>query len=301
MSDSIARVSRAFELIPYVLRNPGVSFSELEEKFAINTKELLTELNLIFCCGLPGYTPLELIDVSFDDGYVTVSNPQVLTSPRKLTRQELMTVSLGLNLLRNSLTEELKLSCDTLIIQISKLLGDKNSLISIPEEESAASSKITKAVLGGNKLIFDYASANSDSYSKRKVNPLGIRSNGKHSYLIGFEEDSRTEKTYRIDRIKNLDIGTASTKITKQKVIPDSSKFLLYVSNKATNFVDENAAFVSRIIEGSNGKEIELQGVSKNWLISEIFAFGGEISVIEPQELKIEVSTIANKRLAEDF
>ena len=54
MSDSIARVSRAFDLIPYILRNPGVSFNELEEKFAINTKELLLELNLIFCCGLPG-------------------------------------------------------------------------------------------------------------------------------------------------------------------------------------------------------------------------------------------------------
>ena len=119
MSDSIARVSRAFDLIPYILRNPGVSFNELEEKFAINTKELLLELNLIFCCGLPGYTPLELIDISFDDGYVTVTNPQVLTTPRKLTKNELLIISLGLNLLRNSLTEDLKLSCDALINQIS--------------------------------------------------------------------------------------------------------------------------------------------------------------------------------------
>ena len=60
MSDSIARVARAFDLIPYILHNPGISFKELETKFAINSKELLLELNLIFCCGLPGYTPLEL-------------------------------------------------------------------------------------------------------------------------------------------------------------------------------------------------------------------------------------------------
>jgi len=301
MSDSIARVSRAFELIPYVLRNPGVSFRELEEKFAINKKELLIQLNLIFCCGLPGYTPLELIDVSFDDGYVTVTNPQVLTAPRKLTRPELMTISLGLNLLRNSLTEELKLSCDTLLTQISKLLGNDNSLISIPDEENSALSTITKAVLAGNKLIFQYASANSDTFTQRNVSPLELRSNGKHSYLIGFEEDSKTEKTYRIDRIKNLDIGDSFAKISKENIIPSSSKYLLYVSNNALNFVEENKTFITRIIESNNGKEIELQGVSKNWLISEIFAFGGEISVIEPQELKNEVSAIANKRLAEDF
>ena len=301
MSDSIARVSRAFDLIPYILRNPGISFQELEEKFAIDTKELLLELNLIFCCGLPGYTPLELIDISFDDGYVTVTNPQVLTSPRKLTKNELMTISLGLNLLRNSLTEDLKLSCDALINRVSSLLGDQNSLISIPEEDDATLSAISKAVLGGNKLTFEYASANSDSLTQRDIKPIEMRSNGKHRYLIGFEIESKIEKTFRVDRIRNLIIGDVFQKVVKEKTLKVNSKCRLFISNKALNFIDENKIFITKIKDVANGKEIDLQGISRNWVISEIFAFGGELSVLEPQDLKIEVASRAKSRLDEDF
>ena len=107
LAEAIEKVARALDLVPFVLKNQGISFSDLAVKFGIAEKELYEELNIIFCCGLPGYTPLELIDLSFEDGFVSVINPQVLNVARKLSGTELLRLHLGLQFLIPFLSEEL--------------------------------------------------------------------------------------------------------------------------------------------------------------------------------------------------
>ena len=60
MAESAAiRALRAMDLIPYILENPGISISNLSEKFSVSEKQIESDLQLIFLCGLPGYTPYE--------------------------------------------------------------------------------------------------------------------------------------------------------------------------------------------------------------------------------------------------
>ena len=54
---------------------------------------------MLHMCGLPGYTPLELIDMYYEDGYVTVSDPQSLDRPRKMSRSEMTALLVGLDVL----------------------------------------------------------------------------------------------------------------------------------------------------------------------------------------------------------
>ena len=122
MSDALSRTRRALDLIPYILEHQGISMDELADRFNISTEVLYEDLNLLFCCGLPGYTPLELIDISFDDGVVSVSNPQEFDKPRKLSKQELLRLYLGLELLAQFAPEKLMGNVDSLRSQISDLL-----------------------------------------------------------------------------------------------------------------------------------------------------------------------------------
>ena len=57
---AISRAVRTFDLIPYILNNPGVSIRELAEVFKTSEDQINTDLQLAFMCGLPGYTPYEL-------------------------------------------------------------------------------------------------------------------------------------------------------------------------------------------------------------------------------------------------
>jgi proteasome accessory factor C len=66
MADNAAqRALRTMDLVPYILENPGISTIDLAAKFSVTQKQIEKDLQLIFLCGLPGYTPYELIDLSF--------------------------------------------------------------------------------------------------------------------------------------------------------------------------------------------------------------------------------------------
>jgi proteasome accessory factor C len=96
------------DLIPYILENPGESISSLASKFSVSEDQIEKDLQLIFMCGLPGYTPYELIDIVFEDGIVSVIDPQVLDKPRRFNKTELIVIALGLQILMDLNKSELK-------------------------------------------------------------------------------------------------------------------------------------------------------------------------------------------------
>ncbi|NBR93347.1 MAG: hypothetical protein EBT44_00535 [Actinobacteria bacterium] len=61
----------------------------------------LQALNLIWLCGLPGYSHLELIDVSFDSGFITITNADTLNQPMSLTIEEGAALLLAIDNLMN--------------------------------------------------------------------------------------------------------------------------------------------------------------------------------------------------------
>lgn len=71
----------------------------MAKQFSVSEKQIENDLQLIFMCGLPGYTPYELIDLIFEDGVVSIIDPQVLDKPRRFTKSELVVIALGLQLL----------------------------------------------------------------------------------------------------------------------------------------------------------------------------------------------------------
>ena len=76
MVDNAAnRALRTMDLIPYILENPGVSIIKLAKQFSVTEKQIESDLQLVFMCGLPGYTPYELIDLIFEDGVVSIIDP----------------------------------------------------------------------------------------------------------------------------------------------------------------------------------------------------------------------------------
>jgi len=96
------RAIRLLDLVPYIVAHPGISITELAKEFSISRDEVLKDLNLLFLCGLPGYTPLELIDISFDEESVVIRDPQNLAAPRNLNESEALIARIALAALEES-------------------------------------------------------------------------------------------------------------------------------------------------------------------------------------------------------
>ena len=126
-SSPIAKTARLLDLVPYITTHQGISVKDLAKEFSISTEELLDDLNTLWMCGLPGYTPFELIDLSFESGYVSIRNAEILQKVRLLTKEELVVVAIGLDFLRESISKDrvdLIAAIASLQIKIKSLIGD---------------------------------------------------------------------------------------------------------------------------------------------------------------------------------
>ena len=299
MSDALIRTKRSLDLIPFILEHQGITMEELAIKFNVSKDVLFEDLNMLFCCGLPGYTPLELIDMSFDDGFVSVSNPQVLNEPRKLSKTELLRLHLGLQLVERYSPENLKTRIIRLKEKISELLNYSPSVELIGEEKSDGLKTIVDSIHESCAISFKYASANSDSLSERNVKVIGIWENLNKIYIEAKDISNNEPKTFRLDRMNEIKkaqkISDIAIKIDKR---PEKTNFRLIISSSAQAFISENSFVILESHQRSDGFEVVLGEVSKVWLISEILAYGGEIKVLEPKEFMKEVNLIAKSRLS---
>ena len=158
----LARTARLLDLVPYLTTHQGIAISELAKKFNTTVKEITDDLNTLWMCGLPGYTPYELIDIVFEGGIVSVIDPQVLDKPRRFNKSELIVIALGLQILieiNKSNPVQLE-KLQSLSRKISKL-GSSNSITFNPvETKSVFLDQITKAISERKHLNIEYNSQN---------------------------------------------------------------------------------------------------------------------------------------------
>ena len=299
MSDALMRTKRSLDLIPFILEHQGITMEELAKKFNVSKDVLFEDLNMLFCCGLPGYTPLELIDMSFDDGFVSVSNPQVLSEPRKLSKTEMLRLHLGLQLVERYSPDNLKTRVIRLKEKISQLLNYSPSVELIEEGKSGGLKTIVNSIQESCAINFKYASANSDSITERNVRVIGIWEHLNRIYIEANEISNNENKTFRLDRMSQIQkaqkISDIGIKINKRR---DKTNFSLMIKNSAQAFISENSLVILESHKLPDGFEVILGEVSEVWLISEILAYGGEIKVLEPKELMREINLIAKSRLS---
>ena len=85
MSD---RLPRLLALVPYLLARPGIRVVEAAADFGVTEKQLRKDLELLWMCGLPGYGPGDLIDLSFEGDTITVAFDAGMSRPLRLTGAE---------------------------------------------------------------------------------------------------------------------------------------------------------------------------------------------------------------------
>ena len=103
VSAPLLRTARLLDLVPYLNTHQGIALNELAAHFDVTTAQMSADLTTLWMCGLPGYTPLELMDLEFESGYVTIRNAATLSKPRSITFQEGVALLLGLDLIASSL------------------------------------------------------------------------------------------------------------------------------------------------------------------------------------------------------
>lgn len=295
-SAPIQEVSRLLDLVPFLSTHSHISLKELANEFGISEKAMANELTALSMCGLPGYTPYELIEIFFDSGFVTINNHDPLDIPRALTQLEVASLLIGLEILRDAAIAEsvtLLEQIDSLIAQMKSLMGGailiaENAITSFqPVIESAIASRAT--------LSLKYISPVRDEIAIREVDPLSLRSEKSHSYLVAFCHSANAVREFRLDRIievREVEDSTFTPR-SAELVAGEQSSFQLKIHGDRRAIAE--ALSISEI--ASNG-EVEVEIYSPEWLVKAVLAHSPQIELLGESQIRGEVKSSAENILA---
>lgn len=300
MVDNAAnRALRTMDLIPYILENPGVSITKLAKQFSVTEKQIESDLRLVFMCGLPGYTPYELIDLIFEDGIVSIIDPQVLDKPRRFTKSELVVIALGLQLLGElSSSDSTRLSKIKLLSNKITQLGGSNSVIFAPSSsKSPFVEVISKAITNKKSLTIQYQSLVKDEVSIRTIFPHNLYFMNGNLYLSAMDLTAKADRVFKVELIKTCEVGNdVSSEIVNEN--NSTIEVILDVQKTYKNFIERNSSIITAVEEQKNCFRVHLKLSNLEWLKRSILSNSPGITVISPSLLAQEVSALATSLLA---
>ena len=300
MVDNAAnRALRTMDLIPYILENPGVSITKLAKQFSVTEKQIESDLQLVFMCGLPGYTPYELIDLIFEEGIVSIIDPQVLDKPRRFTKSELVVIALGLQLLGElSSSDSTRLSKIKLLSNKITQLGGSNSVIFAPSSsKSPFVEVISKAITNKKSLTIQYQSLVKDEVSIRTIFPHNLYFMNGNLYLSAMDLAAKADRVFKVELIKTCEVGNdISSEIVNEN--NSTIEVILDVQKTYKNFIERNSSIITAVEEQKNCFRVHLKLSNLEWLKRSILSNSPGIKVISPSLLAQEVSALATSLLA---
>jgi len=299
-SNAVDRTARALDLIPYIVDRPGISVEELAQAFRTTAAEISETLNIVFMCGLPGYTPLELVDLNTDGGEVSIIDPQNLGKPRRLSQIEIISIILGIeNLKSQGLSGPVSIIANSLISKMTALLDDIRALQILESSKNVEPSvwrePIEKAIREKNVLEIDYAGISNDEMIVRKISPIRLYAQNGQLYVEAISQDSGEFRNFRLDRISKLaDIGKTSTPdIRLDQGAAADIEVQVLIPKKDVLFLEK----YQNIIESSevigDMRKVHFRVSQTNWLRRALASIDGDVVVLHPDSFAREFRTLA--------
>lgn len=295
-SAPIQEVSRLLDLVPYLSSHSYISLKDLATEFGVDEKSMAEELTALSMCGLPGYTPYELIEIFFDSGFVTINNHEALDIPRALTHLEVASLLIGLEILRDGATDEdseVLSKIDGLISQLRDLIGE--SIVVKDDPQFSHRAVIDKAIAHRQSLEIEYLSPVRDEVTHRRIDPLSIEIDNGNAYLIAYCHTQTSVRNFRVDRIRSISVSggqfhtlESTSAETEQKI---SMTFNVTSSRRAI-------AELFAIEQIPPTGDFSVDVFSSEWAVKAVIAHSPDIEVVAPQEIREKTLTDLKNILA---
>ena len=207
------RLPRLLSLVPYLRAHPGVPVAEAAADFGVDEKQLRRDLELLWMCGLPGYGPGDLVDLSFAGDTVDVVFDAGLTRPLRLTTSEATALLVALRMLHQTPGV---VDSDAVARAIGKIeaavgeagdAGGAGGVVAVEpgsgERESTA--VVRRALDRGRALRIVYFTASRDAVSRRDVDPMRLVVAEGRGYLEAWCRRAEGVRMFRLDRVERAE------------------------------------------------------------------------------------------------
>ena len=304
-----ARLNRILLMVPMILNEEGASMEELCSALGVDKKELMADLDTLWFCGLPSYTPADLIDRRIEGDRVYLNMADYFDRPLTVTRQEALTLLVAGRALISAGLFEGKGPLGSALEKVEGLLSvtQRDDVVEIAEridvEIESYSGKwweaIEEGIDRGQNIILEYYSYSRDTVTEREVEPFSLVWSRGHWYLLAWCHLAGDTRLFRLDRIKS--VAPTEHKATRNAegefFVPelvgeyrpgrrDHNVKLRFFGREGRRLAEEWPAAV--FTDNPDGSvTVEFGTSSLTWLSNYLLKFGDRFRIDSPGELKV--------------
>ncbi len=314
MTAATPRLARLLALVPYLVARPGVAISDVTSVFGIDEAELRKDLELLFVCGLPGYSPGDLIDVSFTGDRITVTNAATIERPLRLSPDEALALLVAARSLAAVPGLAERDSLDRALVKLAAASGAgaaaaKSVAVEV-EPEGEALETVRRALRDRKRLHLTYHSAARDELTERDVDPMRVAMVDGWWYVEGWCHRVDGVRLFRLDRVVSADVLDVDAEIPEQAETRDLSEGVFQPAAEhqlVVLDVGPGARWVAdyypcesaeEIDEPAGGLRLSLRVADPSWLVRLVLRLGPNATLREPATLVAEVRAQAERALS---
>ncbi|MFD3684849.1 helix-turn-helix transcriptional regulator [Nocardiopsis sp. NPDC058631] len=317
---SADQLRRLLMLVPYALGR-DVRVPEVAGHFGLSEKQVVADLSLLWMCGLPGYTPGDLIDVDLDaakeTGEIIIANADTLAQPLRLTADEAASLVVGLSLLETLPETEglevgaLKRVGEKLRTAAGAALGSLADSVQVrvegDEQVARTQRRCADALEAGQRLHLRYLSGYLDQVTERDVDPMGLVVQDGYHFLEGYCHLREDVRLFRLDRVLELTVLPYAAQVPEGVGRRDLSAGVLQRSDRdaqVTLDLEPTAGWVTEdyVCESvtelpGGGVRATLRTPAPAWVVRLALMLGPQGRVVAPEALAEEARAEALRAL----
>jgi proteasome accessory factor C len=298
MSDATGRAIRLLDLVPFLRANPGMNIKEIAAEFKVSVSEIVSDLDLLMVCGLPGYTPLELIDLSTDEGYVTLRDPQNLEYPRNFTIHELLILKIALSALLVDSPPMLHSEIGSLISKLDHQMPNQISsegILFVPDNILNLRRIGEEALVKNQQVEISYRNDTKDELTNRKISLIREYESEGEYFWDAWCHLANAKRTFNLEKISSATLSMNPSSIGDLSGESAALTVRLRITQKSQFFAKHQ-----NILKQTEEPEIyEARIYQREWLVREILSAGETATVITPSDLKVQVKKRATQALSQ--
>jgi predicted DNA-binding transcriptional regulator YafY len=309
------RMTRLLALVPYLTARPeGVLVTEVARDFGVSERQLRSDLELLWMCGLPGYGPGDLIDLSFEGDRVRVTFTAGMVRPLRLTTDEAVALVVALRTLLELPGLAEREAVSRALAKVSAVAGHAGDrvtpvAVSVDAREEALA-VVREGLERKRALHLHYYVPTRDERTERTVDPMRLLLVDGRWYLEAWCRRAEGVRLFRLDRVDDvvvLDEPAAPPPQAHERDVdngvyqpdPRSPAVRLRLSRGARWVADYYPVdSVAAVDDPPGGLAVTVRTEDLAWARRLVASLGGEALVDEPAELAAQIAEEARAALA---
>ena len=288
-------LAKLVDILPWLAANPGASADEVSKHFDVSKTDLLNLLQVATFTG-PGQGGGELVDIDlYDEESLFVADAKGLDRPIKFDLNTGLEILSGLHYLVQLPGVVDTTELEKFISKLQKAFGV--SAIPIEVQNSASIDQIARdvanAINQGLAVEIKYAAGNTGKFTSRVIEPKKITVSENIRYVVAFCHAALSERTFRLDRIKSIDLTTKRANLDSNSGLSTGLEsgqieVKLECTNAAVMEFDPRI-IRSKLAISESAYELIITVHDLEWITREILASGGQIKPIAPTDLALRI------------